>query len=383
MASSRPDILIVGASTRAAAFSAVRTGLRVAAADLFADWDLASVAETAVIENWPADIEGWAEQFAPSVPLVYTGGLENHPVLLDRIARSRQVAGVVGDSLRSVRNPEKLSELMSAHGVPIARLGGTELDRSRRWLVKPRNGGGGRGIRPLTTEATSASSDDYLQEFVDGTAGSAAYLASGDGEVELIGTCESLRGLHPDADPFAYFGSIVRRDWAPTMLEHAGRVLATIGLRGLFGIDFVRRESGECVVLELNPRYTASMELYELSQGRSLVAELLAIFDVEIGVGIRQRSHSSAVGPREAVIGKRIVYAPRDLTCHVTPLPTRQAIEACEYDLADIPAPNTSVPARAPICTVIAKAATVAACRMQLEQREQAVLAQCDIIQGE
>ena len=42
----------------------------------------------------------------------------------------------------------------------------------------------------------------------------------------------------------------------------AGAVTEAFGLVGLNGIDFVLRE-GEPYVLEINPRYSASMELIE------------------------------------------------------------------------------------------------------------------------
>ena len=51
---------------------------------------------------------------------------------------------------------------------------------------------------------------------------------------------------------------------------------ATFGLVGLVGVDVVIDEAGELHVIEVNPRPTASMELFERATGESLAAAHLA-----------------------------------------------------------------------------------------------------------
>ncbi len=81
----------------------------------------------------------------------------------------------------------------------------------------------------------------------------------------------------------------------------------------------------------------------------------------------------------DAVFGKRIVYAPQDLTCELGQPPTHDDICSGEYVLADLPQSELTVEAATPICTVIAAADDVAACRLELEKRENAVQAECSI----
>ncbi len=282
MTNSCPDLLIAGASARAATYSALRGGLVVATADLFADRDLSAVADATIVKHWPDEIEPWAARFPSSVPFLYAGGLENHPELLERITKSRRVCGIVGETLLLCRTPETLVEILSAHCVAVAPLREPGETCVGEWLVKPRRGAGGRGIRRFQA-GSEIHAEQYVQKFIPGTAGSAAFLAMSDGNAELIGVCESLHGLNLNANPFAYYGSIVRRDWTNETLERAGSVLAANGLRGLFGVDFIRQNDGTYVIIEINPRFTASMELYELSSGRSLVAEHLEAFGVLAG----------------------------------------------------------------------------------------------------
>jgi predicted ATP-grasp superfamily ATP-dependent carboligase len=370
-----PDLLIVGASARAAAFSAVRAGLNVAAADLFADRDLAAVADATVIERWPEDIERWAKRFSSSIPLIFTGGLENHPELLGRLTSGRKIAGIIGEPLDIVRTPERLAALLTKHAVPVANLAGVAPQKGR-WLVKPRRSGGGRGIRIFNGEPIAPG--EYVQEFIEGTPGSAAFLSVGRDDVELLGVCQSLPAtteLVREAMPFAYFGSVTQDRHDVAAFERLGRVLASIGVSGLFGVDFVRDANDECVIVEVNPRYTASMELYELQSGRSLVAEQLAACGARSAGKAVMRPAASDREKR--VFGKRIIYAPYDLIADLGDVAAVETILRGEYEAADLPAPNASIPARAPICTVFAHTATAEQCCAELERREAAVLRNC------
>ena len=116
------DVLIIGASARAAAFSAMRCGMRPHCADHFADRDLAAVCPVERV-----DIGQGAEGFAaaaeslPPSPWFYTGGLENHPALVDRISRRHHLWGVGADVLRRVRDPLAVAEVLAAAGIPAPR----------------------------------------------------------------------------------------------------------------------------------------------------------------------------------------------------------------------------------------------------------------------
>jgi len=89
-------LLILGASARAAAQSALRAGCRrVWAADLFADADLRACAEVVQVRDYPHGLEAAISQ-APDGPWMYTGALENHPRLVDRLARLHPLLGCPG-----------------------------------------------------------------------------------------------------------------------------------------------------------------------------------------------------------------------------------------------------------------------------------------------
>src|SRR5438128_59838 len=90
----RGSLLIVGASVRAAAFSALRAGFHPWCIDLFADRDLCCRVPCHRIarRNYPEAIESVLHD-APPGPWMYTGGLENYPTLVDEWSVHRPLLG--------------------------------------------------------------------------------------------------------------------------------------------------------------------------------------------------------------------------------------------------------------------------------------------------
>ena len=141
-------LLILGASVRAAALSAARAGFLPLGADLFADVNLCRWARAVRVENYPEGLADAARE-APPAPWLYTGGLENHPDLVDRIAASRPLLGNRGDVLRAVRDPQHLGEQLRAAGLcyPPVAFSPERLPCDGSWLCKPLASSGGLGIK--------------------------------------------------------------------------------------------------------------------------------------------------------------------------------------------------------------------------------------------
>src|SRR5205085_5677927 len=88
MSDSRSDanVILLGASTRAAAMSARRAGWTPWCADLFADVDLERIAIVRKVTAYPDELLD-ALSDAPQAPVAYTGALENWPDLIAKIDR--------------------------------------------------------------------------------------------------------------------------------------------------------------------------------------------------------------------------------------------------------------------------------------------------------
>jgi predicted ATP-grasp superfamily ATP-dependent carboligase len=366
------NLIIIGASTRAAAFSAHRAGLRPWCVDLFADADLARrfPVRKIPLQAYP---EGFLAALgdAPDGPVLYTGGLENYPDLLARI--DRPLWGNSPDVLRRVRDPYLLAQTLRRCGLPAleVRSGPPRDDDNRRWLLKPLRGSGGIGIRHFDGRPFSPTVH-YVQEFAEGNALGGLFLGVPGEGATFLGSTRTLVGCSwHGAPPFQYGGGVVNNgDFDHALLQPLGTFLVQeFGLVGLFGIDtIVTYGRGTAMLLEVNPRYTASVELLERTFGRSL----LELHGAAIGggaipwrpecPGIRlmlpgghmQWHHGCFTG---ASPGKAIVYARRTLRFPEHG-PWDQAFDqpVTAVDYADIPGPGTVIAKGHPVLTVFAEA---------------------------
>lgn len=373
------DVVLIGASVRALAGSALRAGLSPFAIDLFADVDLQTLCPTVRLTGWSPEAILEAVQAAPPGPWMYTGGLENHPQLLERLAAERPCWGVVGSPLRAVRCHTLLNERLHRAGVTVPRQ---HIDRANppergTWLVKPRCGAGGRGIRvhdpaePLSPEALRTC---YLQQRVSGVPTAAVFLGDG-ARTRLLGLTMQLIGTTSlGAKSFQYAGSIGPLPVTPGLedrLRRLGHILGQrSGLRGLFGVDGVMRNDHFWPV-EVNPRYTASMEVIEFATGQHLVAAHRQVFD-------RTASVPGAFVPAGPCVGKAILYAPHDTTfpdrgpwsATLAAPPSVGRLPA----FADIPAVGSVLLKGQPVLTALVVSLDVEACLASIQQAVKSVL---------
>jgi predicted ATP-grasp superfamily ATP-dependent carboligase len=135
-------------------------------------------------------------------------------------------------------------------------------------------------------------------------------------------------------------------------------------LEGLFGVDCILRD-GVPWPVEVNPRYTASVEVLEHAAGVPALALHQKVFE-------RKSPTPAPFAVPPGVVGKAILFAPRARTFPaygpwtdtlyrpppVTELP----------DFADIPAPGEPIQAGWPVLTFFARAATEDACLRTLQQ---------------
>ncbi|MBY0523645.1 MAG: ATP-grasp domain-containing protein [Gemmataceae bacterium] len=358
-------LLIFGASARAAAFSALRAGLDPWCVDLFADADLED--RCSVLRLPAADYpEGFADVsvLAPPGPWMYTGGLENRSRLVKQIARLRQLWGM-DSCLDAIRAPELVALALERQGAPSPRVRMKPPDATERWLVKPLGGAGGTGIRAW--DGGEPPSRVYFQEFIAGDSCATLYLADDRG-VALLGATHQLVGvdwLH--AAPFHYCGSIgpLLPDAAVrAALERLGAGLyANFELRGLFGVDCVLRD-GVPYPVEVNPRYTASVEVHEHVTGSPVLALHRAVFDKSAPAPVLY------TGGKHEAVGKAIFFARQSLVFPTDgPWMTTLRQPGDVWDLpafADIPHAGTPIKAGRPVLTFFARAGSVAACMAAL-----------------
>ena len=204
----RRSLIIVGASARAAAFSAARAGFAPYAIDLFADRDLAELCPAVRIEQYPRGFLR-ALAAAPDAPWIYTGGLENYPRLVARMAEVRPLWGNDAAVLRRVRDPRRLAQALREEGLQCPNQWSACNDAGRQWLVKPLRGSAGLGVRFATaSDLARERTKMFLQEYIAGESCSAAFVAAG-GQAMLLGATRQIIGRDWGIAPqFLYVGSI-------------------------------------------------------------------------------------------------------------------------------------------------------------------------------
>lgn len=387
----RPRLLIVGCSTRAAAWSAIRAGFRPVCADQFGDEDLRQIAEIVPEPFGPRGVQTvaaglWAVSHQEVTSFESLERVSQHSSDAGNPA-SRYLGEILNPSLAAqlfFSNPMSIFhrlrvadlphlQVCPARDIPASDpLAQRAIPKDGTWIVK-RSSGGGRDVRLWTRETATQplQKTDIFQQYQPGEPMSAIFLARLGG-VELLGVTRQLIG-DPVASPpwpFGYCGNI-----APISLPDAGRQLLmrmaaalvqTSGLRGLFGIDFIWDGATPWIV-EVNPRYTAACELLELAYGQPLVTEHWRCFSDDppptpLPVGNRR-------GGLPDVVGKLILYARRSVTAPDLSRFVRERSPWSVPFLADVPRIGTRFEPGQPLCTVFATGRDAETVRRKLERR--------------
>jgi uncharacterized protein len=372
-------ILIVGISVRAMAESAVHSGYPIIALDAFGDRDLHALTEAYSLRRdfharySPRALFKAGHQLAYDA-IAYTSNLENHPEILSRFARSHGIIGNSPQTVFSVRNWKSLFARLRKAGFSVPETIFPEeevnIDNGRRWLIKPILSGGGHGIEFLNGEKHPGDSF-VVQEWISGKSCSASFIANGK-ECVLIGIAEQLIGMsHFGSYGFRYCGNILPLpetlvpDTGRRILEQAGRLAAFLtreyGLTGVNGMDFMLSDD-RIILTELNPRYSASMELIE--QAYELPIFHLHAQAVLNGRLPEFRLESRLVNP--VFYGKSILFAERD-----TIMPDTSGWATRSF--CDIPAPGEWIPKGGPVCTIKANKPSYVGTKRALIRKAKAV----------
>jgi predicted ATP-grasp superfamily ATP-dependent carboligase len=377
-------VIVAGMSTRAAADSAARAGFDVTAIDAFGDLDQHRGVRALTVPR------GTRVAFTPRAAVnvargracdavVYLSNFENHHRAVEALTAGRQLWGNDAAVLRRVRNPALVSQVLCDRGLsaPRVRLREADLDaedRRRHWLVKPRRSGGGDRIRPWQPEVPVPPTC-YLQEHVEGTPGSVAFVAAA-GRAAPLAICAQLIGERAFGGAgYRYCGNILPNDsdvtFTRTLVDAVAAIARAIaeafGLIGVNGIDFVVRD-GVPYPVEVNPRWTASMELVEAAHGISVFdAHARACNSGELPAFDAARARHDSVA-----FGKAIIYAQQMVTLG----DTRSWLG--DATIHDVPHPGERIDAGRPVCTVFASGTDVASCRRALIDRAARVYAELE-----
>lgn len=184
-------------------------------------------------------------------------------------------------------------------------------------------------------------------------------MASAGRAVFLGATRQLLGGSSPTADDFRYAGSVGPLPLPPALHEAFQRVgqalTAEFPLSGLFGVDAVVADQIVWPV-EVNPRYTASVEILERACRQSFLAWHMAACASRLLPAATVGPAPSERPSDQMVWGKRILYARHDLEIGAEAVQYFLSATAKTLDppLADIPPAGSRIACRHPILTLFA-----------------------------
>jgi uncharacterized protein len=357
-------LLIVGASGRAAAESAGRAGFVPLVVDAFGDDDTRRAAACRIDVAYPKKLVDESEYFPPA-DWIYVGGLENSPAIVDRLSIQRRLLGVGGPALRRVRDPAALRAELAVEGVrfPEIRTDSIGIRTDGTWLLKCRRSAGGLGVSVFSGNSLSQiDGSRYFERRIEGPCYGATFLGNGR-ESRLVGVVEQFVVDSDPRRPFLFGGAVGPIDLSDAMRARlgilGGQTASRFGLSGLFGIDFIL-ESDDIWMLEVNPRYTASVELLEHALDRHLIGDhVRACREGELPAD----AFATARNRFTRKIGKRIVYAGATrgtVAPELTKALWKIRGEARLPAVADIPTSGSSIEAYSPLATVFADGAHAA-----------------------
>jgi uncharacterized protein len=151
---------------------------------------------------------------------------------------------------------------------------------------------------------------------------------------------------------FRYCGNILPSrevldpETGKTVLAQVRRISAFLtkefGLTGVNGFDFILN-GGRVVLIEVNPRYSASMELIE----RAYSLPVFHLHVEAVSNGQLPEFNLESQLNNGKFFGKAVLFCEKDC---VAP----EALDCPASDLRDIPMPGERLHAGSPICTVLA-----------------------------
>jgi predicted ATP-grasp superfamily ATP-dependent carboligase len=314
---------------------------------------------------------------------MYTGALENHAELVDQMAWIAPLWGNPGDVLARVRSPWELSRVLNDAGLlfPELRESAEGLPVDASWLVKTYRGASGSGVHEWDEERGAGSNlelaigETCYQQRIPGIPCAAVYVAS-EGTAELLGVTRQLIG-EPwlGAHGFQYAGSIGPwpvPDAARAALVKLGNTLAAeFELVGLFGVDFML-DGDDVWTLEVNPRYTASVEIVERMTGVHAIARHVVAcggVDEARRVGPSSVAFKGSDTPARAH-GKAVLFAKRDLVIsdEFAEWSIEESMREPWPKLGDVSSAGTPVEVGRPILTVFADGETVSEVETRLRE---------------
>lgn len=340
-------ILIVANSGRMLAQAAKSAGFKPLVIDLSADLDTQGYAEdfrqvkSLAEQDLAPAVDYFIERYAVS-HVIYGSGFECYPESLYYLNNRLMVLGNHPDVFAKQLAKQAFFSTLDRLTIPHPEVVFSAPDCAGDWLLKPRQGQGGVGIKRYRA-GDGLDASVYWQKFQAGTPHSALFLADGE-RVQVIGFNSQWSVRLSETQEFVFSGVINSADLSnrhkALITEWLKQMVPAFALKGLNSLDFIYAD--DCsYILEINPRPSASMQLYD---------ENLLVRHIQscVGDGLTALALSPETGRLKSPLqtGYQIIYAEHDLI-----IPERFEWPDWCMDLSE---PGSFIRTGQPICSIIA-----------------------------
>lgn len=200
------------------------------------------------------------------VGFVYGSGFEAQPELLAKVAATLPLIGNSADAVATIKTPTTFFAALQQLNIPYPVVADTVPEHHvNDYLFKFAGGSGGAHISLASPQHRLQADKHYFQKKIDGLSVSLLFLANR-GNIEIVGFNEQWLSPAKHA-PYRYGGAVshvLLADHHKALLADAARKLTNkFGLLGINSLDaLIEAESGQPLVLEINPRLSATIDLY-------------------------------------------------------------------------------------------------------------------------
>lgn len=255
-------------------------------------------------------------------------------------------------TIKAVKNPTVFFDFLTSIHAPHP---ATQLSRPRNsigWLQKQIGGSGGAHIRSASPLDLIENLPVYYQQICAGEPYGCLFLADGS-HAQVIGIHQQWCA-GTNTQTYRFGGALGHAELAENVAEkieaYVQAVTRHFGLRGINSLDFMLH-GNEINLLEINPRFSASLQLYSAKKGNLFAAHVQACLgQLKKWPIVDKKSRAMQV-----VYANETVQVPADMDWPEW---------AC-----DVPQPNSEIAAGAPICTVQAQARSAKQAHKKLLQR--------------
>ncbi len=298
-------ILVIASSARLLAQCARASGFKPLVIDLFADQDTQSYAEDfkKIKSLEKRYLQSAVDYFIKRYQVdqvVYGSGFENYPDSLCYLSGCLSLLGNVPDVFIALHEKQGFFAVLNRLNIPYPCVSFNQQGELEDWLIKPMRGQGGVGIKHYKGE--EVGSDSYCQKYQIGKQYSVLFLADGL-QVQVIGFNSQWTVRLDECCEFMFSGIInvcdLESERKTQVVEWLKKLIPLFQLKGLNSLDFV--DDGVCSwLLEINPRPSASMQLYEAD-----------LFKRHIRASLGEITHD--LPHIKGCTGYQVVYATHDI----------------------------------------------------------------------